>query len=148
MSLQERRTLKEICLLVDRSSINVLWADEILKDGIVLHSTDHRGAYPLDESGHVDPSVASLLGGTLTQIIGSMADGLQQNLTVAQQQIVALENGISIAVQERDDIASQLNQANYTITQLNAQLQALYDSQASELPAQNVLNEQVAPDNE
>lgn len=148
MALLERRTLKEICLLVDRSSINVLWADEIVKDGTVIHSTDHRGAYPLDETGQVDPSIASLLGGTLTQIIGNVADGLQQSLTVAQQRISALENGMSTAVQEREDIAAQLAQANDTITQLNVQLQALYEAQVGGILVQNDLNDQGAPVNE
>jgi hypothetical protein len=133
MALEERRTLKEVAILVDRSAINVLWADEIVKDGMVLMSTDHRGAYPLNESGEVDPTVAGLLGGTLEQIIGNVASGLQLNL-------VSLEAEHSAVLQERENLLVQLQQANDQILTLTQQVSAL--------TAQNVVNEQGAPGDE
>lgn len=133
MSLIERRVLKEVCLLVDRRAVNVLWADEIVRDGVVLHSSEHRGAYPTDDNGEVDHNVAGLLGGTMEQIIGGVAEGLQVSLA-------SLQSDHAAVLQQCDELTFQLQQANDQIQALNEQISAF--------TVPNVVNEQGAPGDE
>lgn len=112
-----------------------------------------------DETGEVystrETDPVPIAGSDMDAVLGTVNTALVASLATAQAQATDFENqfnncqaDVQQVAQERADIAAQLAQANETIAQLNAQLQALYDAQASELPVQNVLNEQGAPGDE
>ena len=45
MALTEQRILNQVTVLPNANSINVQWADQILRDGGVISQTYHRKAY-------------------------------------------------------------------------------------------------------
>lgn len=45
MALTEQRVLKSIETLPAANAINVLWVDQVLRDGDVISETNHRRAY-------------------------------------------------------------------------------------------------------
>ncbi|HTF85296.1 MAG TPA: hypothetical protein VL987_12000 [Cellvibrio sp.] len=112
-----------------------------------------------DDTGEIystrETDPVSISGADMEAVLGTVNTALVASLAAAQSQAVDFESqfnncqaDVQQIAQERADIAAQLAQANETIAQLNAQLQALYDAQASELSVQNVVNEQGAPGDE
>ena len=49
MALEEKRVLKQVNILPEQNSINVQWADQILRDGEVISEKFHRSAYSLQQ---------------------------------------------------------------------------------------------------
>ncbi len=49
MALTEQRILKSVEVKVDSSTIDVAWADQILRDGEVIQESIHRRAYNSSE---------------------------------------------------------------------------------------------------
>lgn len=49
MSLSEQRILKSVEILPAQNAINVLWVDQIMRDGEVVAETNHRKAYTQDQ---------------------------------------------------------------------------------------------------
>ncbi len=45
----EQRVLKQVAVLPGQSSVNVQWADQVLKDGEILTETFHRKAYTAEQ---------------------------------------------------------------------------------------------------
>jgi hypothetical protein len=45
MALTEARILKSVEVQVTTKTANVLWADQILRDDVVISETNHRKAY-------------------------------------------------------------------------------------------------------
>ena len=43
--LEEKQVLESVEVLTQVNAINVLWENQILKDGVVITSTNHRCAY-------------------------------------------------------------------------------------------------------
>lgn len=43
--LEEKQVLKSVEVLEQANTINVLWENQILRDGVVISSTNHRCAY-------------------------------------------------------------------------------------------------------
>jgi hypothetical protein len=48
MPLSEQRILEQVTILADRGAANVQWADQVLRDGVVISETPHRKAYTAD----------------------------------------------------------------------------------------------------
>jgi hypothetical protein len=68
MALTEQRILKSVEIKLDSSTIDVAWADQILRDGEVIQETVHRRAYNSSEKTLFETDVAN---GTLyTQALG------------------------------------------------------------------------------
>lgn len=112
-----------------------------------------------DDTGEIystrETDPVSISGADMEAVLGTVNTALVASLAATQSQAVDFESqfnncqaDVQQIAQERADIAAQLVQANETIAQLNAQLQAFYDAQASELSVQNVVNEQGAPGDE
>lgn len=49
MALTEQRILNQVTVLPNANSINVQWADQILRDGEVISQTYHRKAYSQEQ---------------------------------------------------------------------------------------------------
>lgn len=49
MALTEQRILNQVTVLPNANSINVQWADQILRDGKVFSEQYHRKAYGADQ---------------------------------------------------------------------------------------------------
>lgn len=49
MALTEQRIIKQITILPNNSAVNVQWADQVLRDGIVISETYHRKAYTIEQ---------------------------------------------------------------------------------------------------
>lgn len=49
MSLSEQHVLKSVEILPTQNSINVLWVDQIVRDGDVISERNHRKAYTQDQ---------------------------------------------------------------------------------------------------
>jgi hypothetical protein len=49
MSLSEQRILKSVEILPAQNAINVLWVDQIMRDGEVVSELNHRKAYTQDQ---------------------------------------------------------------------------------------------------
>lgn len=45
MDIIEKRVLKQVTILPQQNSINVQWADQILRDGEIVNELYHRKAY-------------------------------------------------------------------------------------------------------
>lgn len=45
MALSERRILKSVQILSESKSAQVQWADQVLRDDVVIHEQYHRCAY-------------------------------------------------------------------------------------------------------
>lgn len=45
MALTEQRVLKQVTILPGQSAVNVQWADQILRDGVIISESFHRSAY-------------------------------------------------------------------------------------------------------
>lgn len=45
MSLIEKRTLKQVTVLAEQNAVNVQWADQIIREGVVISEQYHRKAY-------------------------------------------------------------------------------------------------------
>lgn len=125
MALEERRTLKEVAILVDRGHINCMWADEIVKDGAVLMSTEHRGAYPTNESGEPDDAVVGLLGASLSSLLGEVANQSLSDLAGLQQIHRDLESDFNTKLSQLADKERELSQAQAEIQFLSEQNQQL-----------------------
>lgn len=117
---------------------------EIVKDDDTGEVYSTRESDPVPISG---TDMEAVLGTVNTALVGSLATA-QAQATDFENQFNNCQVDAHQIAQERDDIATQLDRANETIAQLNAQLQAFYDAQASELSVQNVVNEQGAPGDE
>lgn len=59
MALTEQRVLSQVTVLPESGTINVQWADQILRDGEVISQSYHRKAYTADQS---DEFVAEVEG--------------------------------------------------------------------------------------
>lgn len=53
MALSEQRILKSVEILPAQNAINVLWVDQVLRDGDVIAETNHRKAYTQDQREQV-----------------------------------------------------------------------------------------------
>jgi hypothetical protein len=49
MALTEQRILKSVEVMVQASTINVLWVDQVLRDGELVVETNHRKAYTIEQ---------------------------------------------------------------------------------------------------
>ena len=45
MALIEQRILKQVTVIADQNTVNVQWADQILRDDQVISETFHRKSY-------------------------------------------------------------------------------------------------------
>lgn len=43
--LEEKKVLKSVEVLAQANAVNVLWENQILRDGVVISTTNHRCAY-------------------------------------------------------------------------------------------------------
>lgn len=130
MALEERRTLKEVTILCGLNHINCMWADEIVKDGQVIHSSEHRGAYPLNENGEPDDTVVGLLGTTMEDLLGEVGAQSAADLYTLQQIHQGLELEFNTKVSELNERTGELEQAQnqiQTLTSQNQQLTQSYD---------------------
>lgn len=48
MALTEQRVLKQVSLLPEKDAIEVQWADQVLRDGVIIAEELHRRAYTKD----------------------------------------------------------------------------------------------------
>jgi hypothetical protein len=49
MALSEQRIVKQVSILPEQSAINVQWANQILRDGVVISETYERRAYSIEQ---------------------------------------------------------------------------------------------------
>lgn len=47
--LTEQKILKQVSVLPNQNAVNVQWADQILRDGVVVSETFHRKAYTVEQ---------------------------------------------------------------------------------------------------
>lgn len=146
MSLTERKYLDSIEILITAKAINVKWIEEVLKNGVVISSNPHRGAYPLNEDGEPDESVQALIGSTLRDILGEAGEQAQRNIdsltyTIAdrntiiqtlhdtinqlQHQLAVANNRIAEEIGTVQNLATQLGQANSNISECERQMSQL-----------------------
>jgi hypothetical protein len=50
MKLTEQRILKQVAILPSQNAANVQWANQVLKDGVVISETYERKAYAADQA--------------------------------------------------------------------------------------------------
>lgn len=129
MAFTERKYLNSIEILLTAKAINVQWIEEVLKNGVVISSNPHRGAYPLNEDGEPDDEVQTLIGSTLKDILGDAGSEAQKRV---------------------DDLISQLAQRDLTIQQyadqvndLNHQVSLALEDKAQRVSAAHELNQEL-----
>ena len=57
MALTETRILKQVTTLPAQGTVNVQWANQILKDGVLLTETYERKAYTADQKAEFEAEV-------------------------------------------------------------------------------------------
>lgn len=87
MSLTEERKLVSVTINLFSKTLDVLWTDRVLKNGLVISETPHRGAYPVGDDGEPDPSVVSDLGKTMTDVLGEALASSQEALVIAHNSL-------------------------------------------------------------
>lgn len=121
MAFEERKYLDTVEFCLTQKTINVKWIEEVLKNGVVISSNPHRGAYPLNEDGEPDDEVQTLIGSTLKDILGQAGDDAQKRV---------------------DDLTTQLRERDLTIQEyantINEQNKQL--SLANEYRAQSIVD--------
>lgn len=53
----EQRILKQVTILAQQSAANVQWANQVLKDGVLLTETYERKAYTADQKAEFEAEV-------------------------------------------------------------------------------------------
>lgn len=87
MTLSERRILKSVEYMVQTNHVQILWEDQILREGEVISATTHRGAYPTNDKGEPDDSVINVLGKTIEDILGGALAGSQKELVIINNKL-------------------------------------------------------------
>lgn len=62
MALTEQRIINQVTVLPNANSINVQWADQILRDGEVISQTYHRKAYSPEQKAEFEAEVEGAAG--------------------------------------------------------------------------------------
>lgn len=106
MSLSEQRKLVSVTINLSAKTIDVLWMDQVMKNGLVISETPHRGAYPINDDGEPDDSVVSDLGKTMGDILGEALASSQASLITANS-IVANRNEV---ISQQAEQLTSLNQ--------------------------------------
>jgi hypothetical protein len=90
MALTEDRVLVSVNIHISEGfkSIDIEWANRVLRDGEVISDIPHRGAYPVNADGEPDDEVVTAMGFTLAQLLGESLAGAQRSL-VEQENINA-----------------------------------------------------------
>jgi hypothetical protein len=142
MALTEEKLLVSIEFNLNERTINVLWRERILRDGIEINGTNHRGAYPVDANGEVDPYVTTLLGDNLPNILGAACAEAQRRMDGLLQLVSQQASSIEVQAAELQHKTQLLAQASADITalqeyaqQLQVQLEAAQQPPALEAPA-------------
>lgn len=134
MSLSENKTLTSVEINFTAQTIGVLWMEEVLKNGQVISSNPHRGAYPLGENGEPDESVLTLMGKSLADVIG---DGF----AASQKNLVEIQNQLSAKQVELQQYADDLNGLNDLLSSVQAEKEAFV---SEKIQLQQVVSEQAA----
>jgi len=105
MSLTRDKILVSVTVQIQANTVDIAWASRILEDGVVIHSTPERGAYPLDENG--EPiGLSTPLGATLSQLLTSAGASAQSQLAEISADLQA-----ALALIEQKDSAIAEHQA-------------------------------------
>lgn len=62
MALTEQRVLNQVSILPASGTINVQWADQILRDGEVISQSYYRKAYTQDQRAEFEAEVEGAAG--------------------------------------------------------------------------------------
>ncbi len=57
MAFSEQRILKQVTILPEQSAINVQWANQVLRDDLVIAETFERKTYTADQSAQFSVEV-------------------------------------------------------------------------------------------
>lgn len=90
MAFTEDKILVTVEINVQSNTVNIAWANRVLKDGEVISSIPHRGAYPLDDDGEII-APGTDIGFKLVELLGCAGAQAQANLHVALEKIKELE---------------------------------------------------------
>lgn len=86
----EDRVLVTVEINVQTQTVNIAWANRVLRDGEVISSIPHRGAYPVDDDGEI-VAPGTDIGLKLTELLGEAGAYAQSQLAGALQRIDELE---------------------------------------------------------
>lgn len=140
MAFTQDRILSSIEYNLIAKTINVAWKDRVLNNGVVVFEENHRGAYPVDENGEVDPAVQTLLGQTLQDILGDAASQALANSISLQNTIDQLVSDHETAI---NNLNSQINNLNQQIINFTNQVQTLTDLNEELLTENQSLKDQI-----
>lgn len=103
MALSERYRLVSTEIVIGEDnvqSVQFLWAYEILKDGVVQASNNHRGAYPRADDGtplvDIAPPISEILTGLDSSLILQL-DEVRNELAATMAQREAAKNDLQTA---------------------------------------------------
>jgi len=130
MAFSERKYLDTIEFCLTQKTINVKWIEEVLKNGVVISSNPHRGAYPLNEDGEPDDEVQTLLGSTLKDILGEAGSEAQKRV-----------DDLTTQLQQRD---STIQQYANSVNDLNHQITVALQDRAQRISDTHALNQELA----
>lgn len=138
--LTEDRVLESIEFFPRRQAVNALWKDRIIKDGVVIHEADHRGAFQVGEALTLSEAATAALGESLytlmdtavTSAVRNERDNMLNDISQREGEIEALadENGVLRAQVEAlqsslSDSESELLRLREEAINLSAALQSL-----------------------
>lgn len=138
MSLSEDKKLISVHIQLESKTVDVLWANRILREGVPVSVENVRGAYPLDDNGEPDESVITLMGKSLADVIG---DGF----AASQKNLVEIQNQLSAKQVELQQYADEVNGLNDLLSSVQAEKEALV---SEKIQLQQVVSEQAAKINE
>lgn len=110
MTLSEDKILSKIDINLEIGTIEVLWKNRILRDGVVIDEKNHRGAYPLNEDREPDDYVVTDMGKTLNEILGESLAGSQRDLAIAMAQNAQLLEQNQVLIGKIQDQQAEINQ--------------------------------------
>jgi hypothetical protein len=125
MLLTEDRVLISVELLIQDSAVNVCWANRILRDGEVIDSKPHRGAFPLDENLQpigLDEAVEGALN--IKDILGEAGEAAQMRVGVLENQLNHCDSVIHNLRNENENLTGSIFQKNEQIVSLSNLLTA------------------------
>lgn len=125
MALAQDRILISIEFDLVAFTINVLWRDRILVDGVEFSGNNHRGAYPVNEQGEVDDYVKTLLGASLQDIIGEACANVQRNFNELLASFTDLQGVVETISSEKENLLHQLAEAGAVLISANARIAEL-----------------------
>lgn len=104
----------------------IIWAKQVLEDGVVISSEPHAGAYPVDPvTGNPDQSVQTIMGIKLSKLFTNAGDNAIAALVTANANITTLQVDKTTALANLDVIKTILRAAK---TEKRALRQRLKDN--------------------